>query len=102
MGLVHHQPGFVFFLKLDDLGQVANIPAHGENTVGHDKFGDIRMVRKDPLQVFHVVMKVLDRLGVGKLLAIDDGGVVIAVGNDVIAPGGNGESAPRLARKPVE
>ena len=72
MGLVHHEAGAVFLLELDDLRQVANIPAHGEDPVGHDELGNVAVVGQDPFQVFHVVVDVLYRFGEGKLAAIHD------------------------------
>ena len=40
VGLVHHQPGAVFFLERDNFPQRRGITVHAENTFGDDEDAD--------------------------------------------------------------
>ena len=61
--------------------------------------GSSLWLAKRPFQVLHVGMLVFKRFGEGKFLAIHDGGVVLPVGDDVVAPGGDGGKGPQVGQE---
>jgi hypothetical protein len=87
VGVVHHEPGTVAVLELDDLGQRRNVALHREHTVDHDDLALVGRRGGELLgEIFHVVVAVLVAAPEAEAAAVDDARVVEAIEKgDVVA-----------------
>ena len=75
-------------LELDDLRELAQVAFHREDAVHDDELdGVLGAAAEAALQVLHVVVLVVQRLGEGKAAAVHDGGVVAVVADDEVIAG---------------
>ena len=89
VGFVHHD-GYVvvLVLELHNLRQFGQVSFHGEHTVHHNELhGILGAAFEAALQVFHVVVLVVEALGEGQAAAVHDGGMVAVIANDEIVFG---------------
>ena len=89
VGFVHHD-GYVvvLVLELHNLRQFGQVSFHGEHTVHHNELhGILGAAFEAALQVFHVVVLVVEALGKGQAAAVHDGGMVAVIANDEIVLG---------------
>ena len=91
VGVIHHQPGAVFLAQGDDLRQRGDVASHAEHAIHHDQLASIRReAGKHTVQVLHVVVAVALHRPKGQAAAIHDAGMVVLVGDHVIAPSHQG------------
>ena len=84
--LVNHKDGIgILLLQGDDFGQGSQVAFHGEDAVHDDEFHGILLATLEfELQVGHVVVLVAELLGHRQTAAVDDGGMVAVVADDVV------------------
>ena len=86
MGVVNHQHDLIFLTQLDDLWQPGDAAFHAEDAIDHHHFADIRIkMVEDALQISRIVMTEFQRLAKRQTTAIDDAGMILAVGQNKFA-----------------
>ena len=72
-------------LQLNDLRQFGEVALHREHAVDHDQFdGILRQCLEDTLQVFHVVVLIVQLLGERQTASVYDRSVVAVVTDDIV------------------
>ena len=85
MRIVHHDVGIVFLGQSHHFGQRNDIAFHGKHAICDNQLDGIRIaLTQTQFQVFHVVMSIFQRLSKRKATALDDGGVVKTVEQQVV------------------
>ena len=72
VSLVHHDRTVVLVLQFDNLRQLCKIALHGEYAIDNNKLdGLVGQLLEYALQVFHVIMLVVQLLGKRKSASVD-------------------------------
>ncbi len=91
VGVVHHDGGVVLGGQGRDAGQVGDVARHAEDAVDGDQLARLgAALLQAGLQGLHVVMVEAHELAEAQQAAVDDAGVVLAVGDDVLAAADQG------------
>ena len=86
VGFVHHDGAVVLMLQLYNLRQVREVALHREHAVYHNQLHClVGQTFQDVLQVFHVVVLVVQLTGKRQTTSVHDAGVVAVVTDDVVA-----------------
>ena len=103
MRVIDHDSRPVFSGEADDLGQIADIAAHGEHAVCHDqRTGMIRHFLQAFLQMLHIAVTVPEHRRVRKLAAVVYARMVFLIHDDVVvfsADSGNNAKVGKKARR---
>ena len=87
MGIVHHDPCFIFLSEITDIFKIGDDPIHRENTVRGNYFysGTVFLgLLKLTLQVIHIVVLISIPSGLTEPYPVDDGGMIKGIGNDSV------------------
>ena len=86
MSLIYHDGAIVLVLQFNDLRQLGQVALHGEYTINDDQLdGLVRQLGQHALQVFHVVVLVVELRGKAQTASIDNARVVAVVTDDIVA-----------------
>ena len=85
MRFVYHNSSIVLMLQTHDFGQIGKVAFHGKDAVYNNQFHGLRSTFLQlAFKVFHIIVLVFQARGEGEAAAVDDGGVVAVVANDVV------------------
>ena len=100
VGVVHHQGNLVGLAQFCQTRQVRHVAVHAEHRVrGQELARVVPVLLQEPREVVQVVMAVADLPGPGEQDAIDDTGVVQAVGEDQGVPAGERREQRQVGRE---
>jgi len=86
VGLVYHDGTVVLVFQLHDFGQLAEVSLHREHTVDNDQLDGLGgKFLENTLQVFHIVVLIVQLRGKTQTPPVYDRGVVAVVANHVVA-----------------
>ena len=85
MGLVDHDRAVVLVFQLNNLGQLCKVALHGEDTVDDNELDSfIWQLLQHTLQVFHVIVLVVQLAGKRKTATVHNTCVVTIVADDIV------------------
>ncbi len=85
VSLVHHNGAVILMLEFNYFWQLSQVTFHREYTINDDKFyGIIGQLLQHALQVFHIVVLVVQLLGKRKTTTVHNTCVVAIVADDVV------------------
>ena len=91
MSLINHDVGIVLVGQIHDVGQLAHVAFHREDTVGDDELDTVRLALLELcLERGHIVVLVLQGVGERETASLDDRGMVLLIPQDVVIPAGKG------------
>ena len=90
VGVVNHDPEFVFLPESHDLIQRAEVPLHGKDAVDHDHLVLVPRPFQDPVEILHVVVLELSHLAQAEPQTVHDGCVINPVADSHIASAHHG------------
>ena len=86
MSLINHNRAVVLVLKLNNLRQVGQVTLHREHTVNYYKLHSlVWQILEHTLEVFHIVVLVVELCSKGETTAIHNTCVVAVVADDIVA-----------------
>ena len=90
VSLVDHKRSLIFVAQHLHFGQLSHIAFHTENAIGNYQLGGIqRTTLQHTLKVIHIIVAILQSVGEGKALALNDRGVVHLVKDDIVVASRN-------------
>ena len=91
MCFIYHDTGIVFVFQTDNFWQRSQITFHGEDTIYNNQFNGIGIAFLELfLQIFHVIVLVLELAGERQSTAVNNRGVVTFITDDIVFPSCNG------------
>ena len=83
--LVDHYRAVVLLLQRHYLRQLGQVALHGEHAIDDNELdGILRQLLQQPLQVFHVVVLVVQLASKSQTAPVNDGGMVTIVADDIV------------------
>ena len=85
MCFVHHHSGVVLLFQCNDFREFGKVTFHGEEAIDDNQFQGLSIASHElMLEVFHVVVFVMEELGKRETTPIHNGCVVAVITNNVV------------------